>query len=160
MTSFLLFLLKVFVSLNCCIQKSKAISSSLGTKFYFVVPNDVETKVESQEVLVYLFTLSTKDVEIDLTSPWFDGEQLNIHQVLRRLQVHSIQIPTTHISTQQIGTQYTYKIVGARKFGVIVFEVAMKTSADSFTLVPVEGWGKKYVAWALKYKNSSLFTTA
>ncbi|XP_059171730.1 uncharacterized protein LOC131952856 [Physella acuta] len=157
MTRSVIFLLKVFVYLHCCVHESKAVSSSLGTKFYFLAPNELESP--DKEIFVFLFTLSTREVGIDLTSPWFDGEPLNIHKVLYRLQVNSIEIPTAYTSTQQIGAQFSYKIAGTGKFGVIIFVVVEATSADSFTPLPVEGWGNKYAAWTKRFMPSVQIVT-
>ncbi|XP_059164838.1 uncharacterized protein LOC131947624 [Physella acuta] len=68
-------------------------------------------------------------------------------------------IPTETFSSMKTDFEkFSYKLTGNYNFGVIVFIVPAKFSCDSFTAIPIEGWGKKYIIFTI-YAYSTISVT-
>ncbi|XP_059145921.1 uncharacterized protein LOC131933136, partial [Physella acuta] len=131
------------------IEKVAGVSTTLGTHFLIALPPpSVFGPRAKWEISFFLFTLSVKDVEVEVTTPWFDTNPMNVKKTIKRLEVVDVLIEKRFLSNLQIGKKFSFRLQGTGKFGLIVFVVFSKHVADSFIGLPVEGWSQKYIVVA------------
>ncbi|XP_059160544.1 uncharacterized protein LOC131944071 [Physella acuta] len=130
------------------IEQAKGASTTLGTHYLIALPPNNLGDPRRYEVSFFLFTLSLQDVEVELTTPWYEPKPLDIKKTVKRLEVVDIPLNRKYLSRVQVGKKFSYRLHGTGKFGLIVFDVVTHFIADSFIGLPVEGWAKKYIVVA------------
>ncbi|XP_059142311.1 uncharacterized protein LOC131929941 [Physella acuta] len=126
----------------------------MGRLFVFI---PVKMHDDAQHVAIFFFTMAHNKVSVKVSFPWYKGEEGHIskqpdHQTVDvdRMGTSSLIIHSDYFITQNSGPSFTYKFEGNDDFGINVLLEQNEYSVDTFTAVPVTGWGKKYYTMTFK----------
>ncbi|CAL1534348.1 unnamed protein product, partial [Lymnaea stagnalis] len=143
--------------LLCTAQVATASFVSMGTLFAVAVPRILKPDKNSNPTLTFhLSTWSLTDIQVQLEAPPQRNEsQLKTSIELSRNSPAFYTLYEKHLSEVDVGIKGSYVLRGKERFGVCVLIKESRQSADTIQVLPVEAWGKEYIA-VTSWRNPSI----
>ncbi|XP_059142309.1 uncharacterized protein LOC131929939 [Physella acuta] len=138
------------------------VSTQMGRLFLFI---PIKMHDEGQHLAIFFFTMAHNKVSVKVTFPWYKGEEEHIskqpdHQTVDvdRMGTSSLMLHQDYYIRENCGPSFTYKFEATDDFGINVLLEQNQYSVDTFTAVPITGWGKTY--YTMQLDEQQAFTVA